>query len=142
LLSFVAVPFAGIFYGVDMKQLCNELNETEGHVKYWKALLEKQGLISPKKGLGNKNIFSQPEVEQFKRLKAFMNNGAVTVTQAVRLMANNANPEELYAQYKQAQRQIEVLQKKVLQLRKPVWKRLVDWLKSLLSGVLPPRTEQ
>jgi ABC-type dipeptide/oligopeptide/nickel transport system permease component len=66
----------------------------------------------------------------------------VTVTQAVRLMANNANPEELYAQYKQAQRQIEVLQKKVLQLRKPVWKRLVDWLKSLLSGVLPPRTEQ
>lgn len=133
---------AGETCGVDVRQVARDLGVEERKILYWRRVLLKHALISPSIVGSNKHEFSEKDVAQFKLLKDFLENGAQTATEAARLMAQSARPEELYAQYKTAQRQIEVLQKKVLQLRKPLWKRLIDWVRGLLSGVLFPRTDQ
>jgi predicted transcriptional regulator len=126
---------------MDFRQLCEELGEDRQRVRYWAQLLVKEGLIKPPKR-GIRQIFSQPEVETFRQIKQYLAEGADSTVEAIRLMKNNINPSDAIKRYEQAQRHIELLQKKVLQLRKPFWKRLVDWVKGLLSGVLFTRTEQ
>lgn len=110
-------------------------------LRYWDKVLKKHGLIAPKE-TGRGHEYSEADLEQFKRLESYLKNGAKTVTEALRLMKGGMTPSEALEQYRHAQRQIEILQKKVLQLRKPLWKRLVDWLRNVLAGVLSPRTEQ
>ena len=127
---------------LSFSELCKELNEPENKIIYWKAILKKHGLIDPHKGLGNKDIFTAQDVQAFRRLQEHLGSGAKTATEAIRLIQDNVRPEEALVRYKNAQREIAILQKKVLQLRKPLWKRLVAWIRGVLSGVLSPKTEQ
>ena len=126
---------------MNFKELSGQFSVEDAKLRYWDKILKKQGLIVPKE-TGTGHDYSDSDVEQFKTLESHLKNGATTVTEAIRLMRGGMTPGEAMEKYLQSQRQIELLQKKVLQLRKPLWKKLVNWVRQLFSGVLSPRTEQ
>lgn len=126
---------------MDFRAVCAILKEKPGRVAYWRDVLKQHGLIEPKKGVGNKDIYREEDVQQMLRLKQLLNDGVPTVTEAIRLMKDGLTPHEAYSLYQQAQRQITLLQKKVLQLRKPFWKRIVDWFKGLFTKRLSSQPE-
>lgn len=134
--------FAAVSYtpAMNFRELSKHFDVEYEKLRYWDKVLKKHGLIAPKDtGIGHD--YSETDLEQFKTLEMYLKNGAKTVTEALRLMKGDMTPGEAMEKYRHAQRQIEVLHKKVLQLRKPIWKRLIDWLKSIFSVVLPPRKE-
>jgi hypothetical protein len=95
------------------------------------ANLLRAGLINPQRGIRDKFLFSDEDVKQFLKLKELLENGSVP--EAIRMMQQNITPGEALSKYMQAQRQIEVLQRKILQLRKPFWKRILDWFRGLFA---------
>lgn len=130
-----------LVYTGDMKRLSysdlvTKLKIKETKVRYWKGLLVKAELIDPKKGLGNKALFSEDDLEQFLKLQEFMGDGVTAAPQAIRMMQDKITPDAAIEKYQQAQRQIEVLQRKVLQLRKPFWDRITGWFKGVWKAVL------
>lgn len=127
---------------VKLQEIAQKLGEKYTTVRYWNQLLMDAELVAPKKGMGNSYVFNEEDFEKFRQMKEFLHNGAHTTFEAIRMMKESVTPAEALERYKHAQRQIEVLQKKVLQLRKPFWKRLAEWFKKLFSEVLFPRTEQ
>jgi DNA-binding transcriptional MerR regulator len=126
---------------MEFRDLCKQFNVEEPKIRYWDKMLKKHELISPK-DTGTGHDYSEKDLKQFRTLESFLNNGAKTVTEAIRLMKNNISPEEAYRQYQQAQSQIAVLQKKVLQLRRPLWTRFFAWLKGLVIVLLPRKAER
>lgn len=129
---------------MDFKQLCAELREGETKVQYWRNTLKRFGLIDPKKGVGNKDIYSDSDVEMFKKLQSYLKDGVLTATDACRMIANNITPEmapDLKSQLDRANRQIAVLQRKVLELRRPLWKRVMDWFRGLFTRGLSRQPE-
>ena len=121
---------------MDFKQLCAELRENTNKVRYWDLVLKKHELIYPQKAL-NKDIYSTEDVAKFKTLQEYLKDRATTATEAVNLMKNNVTPNEALQQFQRAQRQIEVLQQKVVALRKPFWTRLKDWFGAMILKLKP-----
>lgn len=118
------------------KDICNELRIDENKGIYWKSLLKKADLIHPKKGLGNKDIYSEDDLETFRKLQEYMEDGATSATEAVRLLKDNVSPEEALRRYRTSQRELEVTQKKLLALRKPFWERMKGWLGNAASKLM------
>lgn len=118
------------------KDICDELGIDENKGIYWKSLLKKVDLIHPKKGLSNKDIYSEDDLETFRKLQAFMEDGATSATEAVRLLQDNVTPEEALRRYRTSQRELEVTRKKLLALRKPFWERVKGWLGRTASRLL------
>jgi len=119
--------------GMHVKDVAQSLGVNEQRVHYLHRLLLKEDLIEPKRGLGNKWIFSEEDFKQFQRLQDLLNNGANTTGEAIRIMKNNVTPAEAIERYQQSQRQIEVLQQKVIQLRRGWWYRLWDWIRAKIA---------
>lgn len=115
------------------KDICHELGVDENKGIYWKSLLKKADLIHPQKGLGNKDIYSEEDLNTFRKLQAYMEDGATSATEAVRLLQQNVSPEEALRRYQTAQRDLEVTRKKLLALRKPFWERVRGWMGSAVS---------
>lgn len=125
---------------MDYNELVAKVRVPETRLRNWRTALLKASLINPRRGLHNKYFFSEDDVDQFLRLKELLENGANTVPEAIRMMEQNITPAEALAKYAQAQRQIALLQKKVLELRKPFWRRIVDWFKGLFARGLSRQT--
>jgi len=89
-------------------------------VRYWDKLLKQHELISPTK-IGNRHEYSSEDLEAFEQLRDFLAEGADSATAAIRLMKDDLTPAEALERYKKSQREINVLQKKVLDLRRPPW---------------------
>lgn len=115
------------------RDICDELRIDENKGIYWKSLLKKAELIHPKKGLGNKDIYSEEDLDTFRSLQEYMEDGATSATEAVRLLQQNVSPEEALRRYQTAQRDLEVTRKKLLALRKPFWERVRDWMGGAVS---------
>ena len=124
-----------------LKEIMVTLGEDEGTVRYWLSLLLKNELINPKRGNGNKWVFSEDDTKQFEKFKQLLCNGAKTTTEAIHLMKSNVTPVEALHQFQRAQRDIQVLQQKVVALRKPFWERVLEWFGAFISKVLPDRAQ-
>ena len=118
------------------KDICHELGVDENKGIYWKSLLKKADLIHPKKGLGNKDIYSEDDLKTFKQLQEYMEDGATSATEAVRLLKDNVSPEEALRRYRTSQRELEVTRNKLLALRQPFWERVKGWLGSAASKLM------
>jgi len=106
---------------IDYAALCKHLKEKETKVRYWRVQLIEAELIEPRKGHRNKWIFSPNDVTVFETLKEMLDDEEMTVTSAIRLLQDDVTPEEALQRYRKATREVEVLQKKVLDLRRPPW---------------------
>jgi hypothetical protein len=118
---------------MDYKELVKVVGVSETRLRNWRTALLRAGLINPQRGIRDKFLFSDEDVKQFLKLKELLENGAKSVPEAIRMMQQNITPGEALSKYMQAQRQIEVLQRKILQLRKPFWKRILDWFRGLFA---------
>jgi len=121
-----------------MQDLCQELNETENKLRYWLQLLRKHDLVDRKRAF--KHDYTDQEVYYFTQIKEHLEDGAETAPEAIRLINAQLTPGQALSKYQQAQRQIEVLQKKVLQLRKPFWERITGWFKGIWNAVMGRQT--
>ena len=121
--------------GVTRKELAKRLGINENQAKYWSQLLIKEELIEPQ-DTGIRYIYSEEDVKQFETLQEYLQSGARTVAEGVRLMIDDVSPEEALRRYKMSQRQLEVTQSKLLALRKPFWERVKGWLGTAASKLM------
>jgi len=128
-------------FPMDYKELVKVVGVSETRLRNWRTALLRAGLINPQRGLRDKFLFSDEDVKQFLKLKELLENGAKSVPEAIRMMQQNITPGEALSKYMQAQRQIEILQRKILQLRKPFWKRILDWFRGLFARGLSRQPE-
>lgn len=117
-------------------ELCKELEEPANRVQHWRAELKRFELIEPKKS-GNKDIYRPEDVEQFRKIKDYLNDGAESVTEAIDFIRGNITPHEALERHKIITRQLEATQKKVLDLRRdPWWKSLMNRIRSGINRLL------
>lgn len=122
---------------LDYAELVKHLREKETKVRYWRTQLIEAELIEPRKGHRNKWLFSPADVSAFDSLKEMLADEDMTVTSAIRLIKDDLTPEEALQRYRKATREVEVLQKKVLDLRRdPWWLSLANWFKSNWNRIL------
>ena len=114
------------------RELCTRLQEKPYRVRYWSVLLTKEGLVGePKHGIPYK--YSDAEIVYFEKIAHFLQEGVASAPEAIRLVQNNITPGEALDRYQQSQTEIALLQKKVLQLRKPFWWTVKSWLTTMFS---------
>jgi DNA-binding transcriptional MerR regulator len=126
---------------VKFDNVIEELGLNRNKALYWRASLKKKGLLDYGiKGL--KDRYSKEELSLFYKIKDFTDQG-LTVNQAISMIKDNVTPKDyettLVAQKKQleqANRQIELLQRKVIQLRKPFWTRIKSWFGGVWAALL------
>lgn len=121
---------------MDVSKVANDLKVEEKKVLYWRRILQKHDLIDPRIVGSNKHDYSEMDLEMFRTLKKFLDRGAQTATEAARLIAQKASPEELQRRLASANREIEILQRKVVQLRRPFFQRVKQWVSNVWTALL------
>ncbi|MBI1729347.1 hypothetical protein HYR53_01835 [Candidatus Acetothermia bacterium] len=118
---------------MNFKGLCTQLGEDTEKVRYWSRLLKQAELIDPK-NKGTRYEFSDGDLNQFRKLKEYLSDGAQTATEALRLMKKNLSPAEAIERLEVVNRQLEQTQKKLLQLREDPWYlKVVTWFRGKLN---------
>ena len=121
---------------MDIYQLADHLDVDLKKVIYWRKVMKEKGLLD-KGTRGIKERFGEHEINLFERVKEYTGQGML-VTEAIRLIKNDITPADAYTFYEKSQRQIEILQRKIVELRKHrQWhERLLDWMKGIFKGLI------
>jgi len=121
---------------VDIKQLSKDLGLDVVKTRYWRDLLKKAELIEPKKS-GNKDVYTDSDIEVFRTVKQFLDEGAETVTDAIDFIKQEITPRQALERHKVTTNQLEAAQKKISKLRKePWWKRAISWVSGSVRRLL------
>lgn len=116
-----------------IQEIADELEVKRSRANYYREMLKKHDLIDPKPS-GTKMIYAESDVQYFRRLHDLINAGANTATEALRLLLDNASPEELLEQNRRLNKQVEQLQKKVVALRKPtMWEKITGFFNNIFK---------
>lgn len=115
------------------KELCAHLREDSQKVRYWANTLLKKELIEPK-DTGSGYEYSEVDIEVFEQIQAHLENGAKTLTEAIRFYEKSITPSEALDRHEALTNQLKAAQRKVLDLRRdPWWKTLSNWIKTRWS---------
>lgn len=122
------------------KELCTTLNEKETRVKHWLYCLRRAGLVAERERK-LKNQFTEEEVDYFRKIHQFLEDGCESVPEAIRLMKENTTPKEALEAHKRSQQHIEQLQSKVSAQRKKLaviqkeswWNKVTQWFSNFLK---------
>lgn len=118
------------------KEVVKDLGVGYEKARYWVKSLEKEGLVEPEYGAGNKMYLPQSQVEHLFKVKEIVETDQ-KVTTAIRLIQQDLTPEEAINRHDALTNQLEAAQKKVLDLRRdPWWVSIKNWFKTKWSKLL------